>query len=298
VATYTRGPDLSGSLEGAGGIGGLLSMRRGTQDTAFFADAGGNVTALVNANQQVVGRYLYDPYGGLIGMSGPMSEVNRYRFSSKEVDPTSGLYSFGYRFYAAEFQRWLNRDPIEEDGGLNLYAAMGNDPVTNFDPYGLDWQDYIPAWVDPAGDFFAGLGDSLTFSVSRRIRDANSDFYQTDKDSGAYFGGELTSFGFGAGRLAYAGAAKSLCLIKGANALDRARKISDARNKLKAIFRLGAFPNYRNMPWADVLRRYGNDPARIIGAARRTNPFFNRAGAGAVGGSIINIGTHDGDGPK
>ena len=105
--------------------------------TASLADAGGNVTALVTANQQVVGRYLYDAYGGLIGMSGPMSEVNRYRFSSKEVDPTSGLYSFGYRFYAAEFQRWLNRDPIEEDGGINLFGYVGNDPVANVDPWGL-----------------------------------------------------------------------------------------------------------------------------------------------------------------
>ena len=107
------------------------------QDTARFADAGGNVTALVNANQQVVGRYLHDAYGGLIGMSGPMSEVNRYRFSSKEIDPTSGLYSFGYRFYAAEFQRWLNRDPIEEDGGINLFGYVGNDPVNEIDSDGL-----------------------------------------------------------------------------------------------------------------------------------------------------------------
>jgi hypothetical protein len=64
VVTYTRGNDLSGSFEDAGGIGGLLARtddRAGT--TAFYhADRLGNVTMLINAQQVPVAKYLYDPF--------------------------------------------------------------------------------------------------------------------------------------------------------------------------------------------------------------------------------------------
>lgn len=36
---------------------------------------------------------------------------------------------------------WLNRDPIGENGGLNLYGYVGNDPLNKVDRFGLDfWQ--------------------------------------------------------------------------------------------------------------------------------------------------------------
>ena len=67
-----------------------------------------------------------------------MADVNRYRFSSKEVHPTSGLYYYGYRFYEPNLQRWLNEDPIGEAGGLNLFGFVGNNPINRDDPEGLD----------------------------------------------------------------------------------------------------------------------------------------------------------------
>src|SRR5205809_5140641 len=41
---------------------------------------------------------------------------NVYRFSSKEIHVNSGLYYYGYRWYAPNLQRWLNRDPLGEPG--------------------------------------------------------------------------------------------------------------------------------------------------------------------------------------
>src|SRR5205823_1690335 len=66
-----------------------------------------------------------------------LSSPNVYRFSSKEIHPNSGFYYYGYRFYDPGLQRWLNRDPIGEDGGLNLYQFVLNSPVMGHDPFGL-----------------------------------------------------------------------------------------------------------------------------------------------------------------
>src|SRR5437667_11089912 len=50
-------------------------------------------------------------------------------FSSKEVHPASGLVYYLYRYYEPNLQRWLNRDPLGERGGRNLYALVGNRPT-------------------------------------------------------------------------------------------------------------------------------------------------------------------------
>jgi RHS repeat-associated protein len=95
------------------------------------------VTALLSASQMLVAKYLYDPYGNTLAKWGLMADVNSYRFSSKEWNANSGLYYYLYRFYDPNLQRWLNRDPIQESGGFNLYCAFANDGVNNFDQRGL-----------------------------------------------------------------------------------------------------------------------------------------------------------------
>ena len=138
--SYTRGKDLSGSRRGAGGIGGLLAYTGGGVSQYYHSDSLGNVTALANVNNQLSAAYTYDPYGNLLGSSGPMADLNHYRFSSKEIHPGSGTYAYGYRFYDPNLQRWLNRDPIGENGGINLYGFVKNRPTAKFDPVG--WSDF------------------------------------------------------------------------------------------------------------------------------------------------------------
>jgi RHS repeat-associated protein len=158
---YTRGRDLGGSLEGAGGIGGLLartdlSTLNPQLSTAFYhADGSGNITCLISPNQVVVAHYLYDPYGNLLSQSGPLADANLYRFSSKELHVASGLVYYLYRFYDSNLQRWPNRDPLGELGfealrqgranvlgdGPNLYAFVRNNGVSLVDPFGLAPQD-------------------------------------------------------------------------------------------------------------------------------------------------------------
>jgi RHS repeat-associated protein len=102
----------------------------------YFFDANGNVTALINTNQVVVARYLYDPFGNLLASSGGMADINLYRFSSKEAHENSGLVYYGYRFYEPRLQRWLNQDPLMEEGGINMFRFSAGDPVNRIDPWG------------------------------------------------------------------------------------------------------------------------------------------------------------------
>jgi len=145
LVSYTRGNDLSGSMQEAGGIGGLLARtdhstlnsQLSTSPHAYYhADGNGNVTALVGTNGVMLARYHYDPYGTTLSASGPLAEANLYRFSSKEWHPNSGLIYYLYRYYDPVLQRWLNHDPLQEKGGLNLYGFVNNDSLNKADTDG------------------------------------------------------------------------------------------------------------------------------------------------------------------
>ena len=134
---YVWGADLSGSMQGAGGVGGLLAVKRNGVWYAPLYDANGNVTAYVSESGEVVAEYEYDAFGATIAQSGAMADAFRHRFSTKPWIAALGAYDYGERLYSPELRRWLSRDPIEEEGGVNLYAFCGNDAVNGVDPFGL-----------------------------------------------------------------------------------------------------------------------------------------------------------------
>ena len=130
---YVWGADLSGSMQGAGGVGGLLAVKRNGVWYAPLYDANGNVTAYVSETGAVVAEYEYDAFGNTITQSGSLADTFRHRFSTKPWIAALGVYDYGERLYSPELRRWLSRDPLEEDGGVNLYAMCGNDPVDAYD---------------------------------------------------------------------------------------------------------------------------------------------------------------------
>jgi len=144
---YLHGRDLSGTVDGAGGIGGLLARSHGYSSGSwayhnfYHSDGNGNVTALVNTGGTLQASYIYDPYGRYLSGTGTLLMSNVMRFSSKpwigfQGAATSGLYYYGYRFYDPYLQRWLNRDPISERAGQNVYAFVHNRPTSLRDPFG------------------------------------------------------------------------------------------------------------------------------------------------------------------
>jgi RHS repeat-associated protein len=133
---YFWGRDLSGTIQGAGGVGGLLAVSRNGQLYFPAYDNNGNVTKYIDESGNVVAAYEYDDFGRTISQSGPLADFFRHRFSTKYYDPETGLYYYGYRYYKPRIMCWLTEDPIGDSGGANLYAFCGNSVTVLFDKLG------------------------------------------------------------------------------------------------------------------------------------------------------------------
>ncbi len=139
VMSFMRGLDLSGTVQGAGGVGGVVAVNFKTNGTHFYCyDGNGNVTALVSAaGGAESARYEYGPFAEPIRMTGPMAKLNPIRFSTQYADDVTGDVKYLFRDYSPTLGRWPNRDPIGELGGYNLYAFLDNDPLNWFDYLGM-----------------------------------------------------------------------------------------------------------------------------------------------------------------
>jgi RHS repeat-associated protein len=140
TATYTWGMDLSGSMQGAGGVGGLLAVKQGTASYYPTFDGNGNVSEYLGSTGAVRAHYEYDAFGNLTVEPDKTATgfiEFAHKFSTKPQDQESGLYYYGYRYYDPVTGRWPSRDPIEELGGTNLYGMVLNGSVNRIDVLGL-----------------------------------------------------------------------------------------------------------------------------------------------------------------
>ncbi len=138
LRSYTWGLDLVGSRTASGGVGALVQIRDHQNDKRYLPayDGNGNVAALFDTSGATVARYEYSPFGEVLRASGSAAKVNPFRFSTKYTDDETGLVYYGYRYYDAKNGRFINRDPIEERGGINLYGFCGNDGINQYDYLG------------------------------------------------------------------------------------------------------------------------------------------------------------------
>jgi len=175
--SWVWGPDLSGTEQGAGGIGGLIAAietltgdfdndgdvdgtdlaqliadptkaqladfapnfgKAPPSNLYFLYDANGNVGQLIDAQTgEMSAHYEYDPYGIPTYANGAKAGSNPFRFSTKYHDDETGLVYYGFRYYSPELGRWVNRDPLGEEDGGNLYGMLKNDLINFVDYLGL-----------------------------------------------------------------------------------------------------------------------------------------------------------------
>ena len=139
-------------------MGGLLAV---SYDGEFYVPiygGNGNVIAYVDSNEELAAKFEYDPFGNIVSVEGDIVEppppmpgmepqyVDRtglhgrefsFGFSTKYHDREVGLVAYQLRSYSPALGRWLNRDPIEEEGGVNLYVCLRNGCLVFNDLLGL-----------------------------------------------------------------------------------------------------------------------------------------------------------------
>ncbi len=117
----------------------------GTLDERLYAthDALGNCTAILNTSGAVQERYGYSAFGvrrimqADFGARANSSFAWDFAFQGEFLDDETGYINYGYRMYLPYIGRWINRDPLEEEGANNLYGFVSNNVVNIVDYLGL-----------------------------------------------------------------------------------------------------------------------------------------------------------------
>jgi len=149
IIRYYWGKDLSGTLQGAGGVGGLLyltvstsNVEHQTSNSQLFIpcyDNNGNITRYLDSNGATVAQYTYDAFGNLLDKSGPLCDLFRQLFSTKYFDRETDLCYYGCRYYSPALMRWINRDPIGgQDSEANPYLFINNQATFDTDYLGMN----------------------------------------------------------------------------------------------------------------------------------------------------------------
>ena len=98
-------------------------------------DANGNITEYVGMDGTILSHCDYSAFGRELIKTG--SDDFTHRFSTKPYCRNTGMLEYQLRKYRPWCGRWINRDAIEEDGGLNLYGFSANNPILYYDILGL-----------------------------------------------------------------------------------------------------------------------------------------------------------------
>ncbi len=207
TVNYLNGPRLDEKLRQSGASGALY----------FAHDHLGSTTALMDATGNVVERQQYEAFG-----QSPGSALTRYGYTGRERDNLTGLLYYRARWYDAAQGRFISPDPLGLAGGLNRYAYAGGNPLSFTDPSGLDAWDTILGY---GANISAGFGDTISFGLTKKVRQWMGTDDVIDPCSGAYGFGQLLGYGHQAATiLATGGAAAELeeggALLEGAEAAE------------------------------------------------------------------------------
>jgi len=95
----------------------------------------GSVKEMTDSSGNIQAAYSYDSYGKESKTQGSL--FSDFQYAGYYYHAPSGLSLTRNRAYSAVIGRWINRDPVQEKGGVNLFRYALNDPLSFIDPSGL-----------------------------------------------------------------------------------------------------------------------------------------------------------------
>ena len=113
----------------------------------YITNLQGDVMRIVDASQNIVTSYDYDPYGKVISATGTLANINPLRYRGYVYDTETGFYYLQSRYYDPAVGRFLNADSYATTGqgiiGCNMFAYCGNDVVSNYDISGCRYVSHV-----------------------------------------------------------------------------------------------------------------------------------------------------------
>ncbi|HEY6872131.1 MAG TPA: RHS repeat-associated core domain-containing protein [Geobacteraceae bacterium] len=162
--TATSIPGIQGLNHGIGNKTGIINrLPDGTttgivppeeKDQYFYhGDHLGSSNMITDASGSVYQHLEYFPYGETwIDEGKTPTNIPGYQFTGKELDPETGLYYFGARYYEPVISRWISADPIDRYHpasptlGLSLYQYALHNPLKFLDPTGYSEDESQSVW--------------------------------------------------------------------------------------------------------------------------------------------------------
>ena len=127
-----------------------FASKRGTSKYFYHNDHLGSVNVVTDSNGAQVQLNEYGPWGGVSRSVGSVDPT--HRFTGQELDPETGLYYYGGRYYDPEISRFASPDPYvqspDDPQNLDRYSYVLNNPVNLVDPSGHFWWIIIAAVLD------------------------------------------------------------------------------------------------------------------------------------------------------
>lgn len=148
----------------------LARYRPGEGSSWYLADRLGSIRNLIDSTGAIVDTIAYDSFGNLLNETNP-SRGDRFRFTGREFDSTTGLYYNRARYYDPRTGEFISEDPLVFGGGdANLQRYAGNDPINATDPTGtqaISESGGLSAFVSVYADFALtyGADEPFTFRI-------------------------------------------------------------------------------------------------------------------------------------